>query len=55
MINIDSTTVAVETSAELKTVLEENNTYTLIYLANDIVLTLGAGTVTNIGPMIVEK
>ena len=39
MINIDSTTVAVETSAELKTVLEGNNTYTLIYLANDITLT----------------
>lgn len=41
MINIDSTTVAVETSTELKTVLEENNTYTLIYLANDITLTQG--------------
>ncbi len=41
MINIDSTTVAVETSAELKTVLEGNNTYTLIYLANDITLAQG--------------
>lgn len=41
MININSTTVAVETSTELKTVLEGNNTYTLIYLANDIVLTQG--------------
>ena len=39
MININDTTVAVETSAELKSVLEENNTITLIYLANDITLT----------------
>lgn len=41
MINIDSTTVAVETSAELKTVLEGNNNYTLVYLANDITLAQG--------------
>lgn len=41
MINIDSTTVAVETSAELKTILEGNNTYTLIYLAKDITLAQG--------------
>lgn len=41
MININSTTVAVETSTELKNVLEGNNNYTLIYLANDIVLTQG--------------
>lgn len=41
MINIDSTTVAVETSAELKSILEGNNTYTLIYLANDITLAQG--------------
>ena len=41
MIIINSTTVAVETSAELKTILEENNTYTLIYLAKDILLTQG--------------
>jgi len=39
MININDTTVAVETSAELKSVLEGNNTITLIYLANDITLT----------------
>lgn len=36
MINIDSTTVAVETSAELKSVLEGDNSITLAYLAQDI-------------------
>ena len=41
MIIINSTTVAVETSAELKSVLEGNNTYTLVYLANDIALAQG--------------
>lgn len=41
MINIDSTSVAVETSAELKTILEGNNDYTKIYLANDITLAQG--------------
>lgn len=41
MININETTVAVETSAELKTVLEENNNITLIYLAKDITLSQG--------------
>ena len=41
MININSTTVAVESSAELKTVLEGNNTYTLVYLAKDIELAQG--------------
>lgn len=41
MININDTTVAVETSAELKSVLEENNTISLIYLANDITLAQG--------------
>ena len=38
MININDTTVAVETSTELKSVLEGNNTISLIYLANDITL-----------------
>lgn len=38
MININDTTVAVETSAELKSVLEGNNNITLIYLAKDITL-----------------
>lgn len=41
MININDTTVAVETSAELKNVLEGNNNITLIYLANDITLLQG--------------
>ncbi len=41
MININDTTVAVETSAELKTVLESDNKITLIYLANDITLAQG--------------
>lgn len=41
MINIDSTTVAVESSAELKDILEGDNAYTLIYLAQDIVLAQG--------------
>ena len=41
MININDTTVAVETSAELKSVLEGNNTISLIYLANDITLAQG--------------
>lgn len=41
MIIINSTTVAVETSAELKSVLEGNNTYTLVYLAKDIELAQG--------------
>lgn len=41
MIIIDSTTVAVESSSELKTVLEGTNSYTLVYLANDITLTQG--------------
>ena len=36
MINIDASTVAVETSAELKSVLEGDNSITLVYLANDI-------------------
>lgn len=41
MININDTTVAVETSAELKSVLEGNNNITLIYLANNITLLQG--------------
>ena len=41
MININDNTVAVETSAELKSVLEANNSITLVYLANDIVLERG--------------
>lgn len=41
MININDTTVAVETSAELKTILEGDNKITLIYLANDITLAQG--------------
>lgn len=41
MININDTTVAVETSAELKSILEGNNSITLIYLANDITLLQG--------------
>ena len=41
MININDFTVAVETSAELKSVLEGNNSITLIYLANDITLLQG--------------
>ena len=41
MININDTTVAVETSAELKTVLEGNNKITHIYLAQDITLATG--------------
>lgn len=41
MININDSTVAVETSAELKSVLEGNNSITLIYLANDITLLQG--------------
>ena len=38
MINIGSSTVAVETSAELKSILEGDNSITLVYLANDITL-----------------
>ena len=41
MININETTVAVETSAELKTVLEGANEITKIYLAKDITLESG--------------
>ena len=41
MININDTTVAVETSAELKTVLEGNNKITHIYLAQDITIATG--------------
>ena len=41
MININDNEVAVETSAELKTVLEENNNINHIYLAKDIVLERG--------------
>ena len=41
MIIIDSTTVAVETSDELKNILEGNNSYTLVYLAKDISLSQG--------------
>ena len=51
MINIDDNTVAVETSAELKNVLEENNNISLIYLAKDITLERGItilGTKSNI-------
>lgn len=51
MININDTTVAVETSAELKNILEGTNTITHIYLANDITLTQGItilGTKTEI-------
>lgn len=46
MINIDSTTVAVETSEELKEILEGNNEITLIYLAKDIALTRGISILT---------
>lgn len=38
---IDSNTVVVYTSAELKTILEGNNTYTLIYFGANIKLTTG--------------
>lgn len=41
MININDTTVAIETSAELKSVLEGDNNINLIYLANDITLAQG--------------
>lgn len=41
MINISDNTVAVETSAELKSVLEANNDITIIYLAKDITLAQG--------------
>ena len=41
MINIDDNTVAVETSAELKNVLEASNNITKIYLAKDITLEKG--------------
>lgn len=41
MINIDDNTVAVETSAELKNVLEANNNINYIYLAKDITLEQG--------------
>ena len=41
MITINDTTVAVETSAELKSILEADNKITLIYLANDITLAQG--------------
>lgn len=41
MININDFTVAVETSAELKSVLEGTNSITHIYLANDITLLQG--------------
>lgn len=40
MINIDDSTVAVETSAELKSILEGSNNITYIYLAKDITLEL---------------
>lgn len=35
MININENTVAVETSAELKSILEADNNITLIYLAKE--------------------
>lgn len=41
MITINDTTVAVETSAELKSVLEADNQINLIYLAKDITLAQG--------------
>ena len=41
MITINDTTVAVETSAELKSILEADNKITHIYLANDITLAQG--------------
>ena len=41
MINIDNSTVAVETSAELKSILEGTNSITHIYLAKDITLAQG--------------
>ena len=41
MINIDNSTVAVETSAELKSILEGTNNITHIYLAKDITLAQG--------------
>ena len=41
MINIDNSTVAVETSAELKSILEGDNSITTIYFANDITLESG--------------
>ena len=41
MININENTVAVETSAELKSILEADNDITLIYLAKDITLAQG--------------
>lgn len=46
MININSTTIAVETSEELKEILEGNNEITLIYLAKDITLSIGISILT---------
>mgnify|MGYP004612040303 CR=1 FL=1 len=44
MINTDSTIVALETSEELKEILEGNNEITLIYLVKDITLTMVIST-----------
>lgn len=46
IININSTTVAVETSEELKEILEGNNEIDLIYFAKDITLSRGISILT---------
>lgn len=55
MININDNTVAVETSAELKSVLEANNSITLVYLANDIVLERGITILGTKSQIVVNK
>lgn len=55
VININDNTVAVETSAELKSVLEANNSITLVYLANDIVLERGITILGTKSQIVVNK
>ena len=55
VININDNTVVVETSAELKSVLEANNSITLVYLANDIVLERGITILGTKSQIVVNK
>lgn len=55
VININDNTVAVETSAELKSVLEANNSITLVCLANDIVLERGITILGTKSQIVVNK
>ncbi|MCL2840960.1 MAG: hypothetical protein FWE05_09345 [Defluviitaleaceae bacterium] len=54
MIIIDTVTVAVETESELRSILSGTNTYTTIYLVNDMTLTQGVSIATDKTNLVID-